>query len=261
MDSCGHRSIRPLASLICAALLTCTPALAQDAALQTPCPSGRSGRTPEAPCSIRFFQLKNAAQQNDANEIMVALRNMVDPTVKIYLVNSDNTIVMEASEEQLDLAQRLITELDRPHKLYRLNFTLADLESGKTVGVRHAAMMVTAGQRVTLKQGNKVPVTTRIYEANGTTPIRVQSDNMDVGLTLDATITEAGNGLSLKSKVEESSLAADPTSAPSQNPAVHQVVLEGTSSVPLGKTVNLGTMDLPDSNHRLQIEVTAEPAS
>jgi general secretion pathway protein D len=59
------------------------------------------------------FYLTNVSQQNDANEIMVALRNLLDPTVKIYLVNSQNAIVVRATPDELILAEKLINDLDR----------------------------------------------------------------------------------------------------------------------------------------------------
>ncbi len=63
--------------------------------------------------AVQTFYLTNVSQQNDANEIMVALRNLLDPTVKIYLVNSQNAIVVRATPDQLILAEKLINDLDR----------------------------------------------------------------------------------------------------------------------------------------------------
>ena len=54
-----------------------------------------------------------ASQQNDANEILTAIRNLLDPSVKIYLVPSQNAIVMRATPDQLLLAQKLLSDLDR----------------------------------------------------------------------------------------------------------------------------------------------------
>lgn len=251
MDPCGYKSIRSLAFPVLAALLASAPALSQ-----APCPTVHSG-----PRAVHYFQLKNAVQQDQANEIMIALRNMLDPNVKLYLLNSEDTIVMEAAPEQIDMAQSLISELDRPRKLFRLTFTLADLDGGRTVAVRHATMIVAAGQRTTLKQGNRVPLMTTIFDRASASPEKPQPNYIDVGLSLDATVAETGSGLSLKSKVEQSTLGSDTLPTAPQEPVVHQAVLEGTSSVPLGKTTTLGTIDLPDSTHRLQIEVTADPVS
>ncbi len=63
--------------------------------------------------AVQTFYLTNAAQQNDANELVIAIRNLLDPSVKIYLVPSQNAIVMRATPDQLLLAQKLLNDLDR----------------------------------------------------------------------------------------------------------------------------------------------------
>ena len=73
----------------------------------------RNKRTDLDDLAVQTFYLTNVSQQNDANEIMVALRNLLDPTVKIYLVNSQNAIIVRATPDQLILAEKLINDLDR----------------------------------------------------------------------------------------------------------------------------------------------------
>ncbi len=62
--------------------------------------------------AVQTFYLTNASQQNDANEIQTAIRNLLDPSTKVYLVPSQNAIVMRATPDQLLLAQKLINDLD-----------------------------------------------------------------------------------------------------------------------------------------------------
>ena len=75
--------------------------------------NNRTKRTDLDDLAVQTFYLTNAAQQNDANEILVALRNLLDPSVKIYLVASQNAIIMRATPDQLILAEKLINDLDR----------------------------------------------------------------------------------------------------------------------------------------------------
>ena len=75
--------------------------------------NSRQKRTDLDDLAVQTFYLTNVSQQNDANEIMVAMRNLLDPTVKIYLVNSQNAIVVRATPDQLVLAEKLINDLDR----------------------------------------------------------------------------------------------------------------------------------------------------
>lgn len=73
----------------------------------------RTNRTELDDLAVQTFYLTNASQQNDANEILTAIRNLLDPSVKIYLVPSQNAIVMRATPDQLLLAQKLLNDLDR----------------------------------------------------------------------------------------------------------------------------------------------------
>jgi general secretion pathway protein D len=75
--------------------------------------NNRTKRTDLEDLAVQTFYLTNASQQNDANEILVALRNLLDPSIKIYLVASQNAIIMRATTDQLILAEKLINDLDR----------------------------------------------------------------------------------------------------------------------------------------------------
>ncbi len=64
--------------------------------------------------AVQTFYLTNVSQQNDANEVLTAIRNLLDPaTTKIYLVPSQNAIVMRSTPDQLLLTQKLLNDLDR----------------------------------------------------------------------------------------------------------------------------------------------------
>ena len=63
--------------------------------------------------AVQTFYLTNASQQADANEIVTALRNVLAAEDKVYLVASQNAIVMRAPPEHLILAEKLLNDLDR----------------------------------------------------------------------------------------------------------------------------------------------------
>lgn len=63
--------------------------------------------------AVQTFYLTNVSQQNDANEILIALRNLLDTSIKVYLVASQNAIVLRASPDELVLAEKIINDLDR----------------------------------------------------------------------------------------------------------------------------------------------------
>ena len=75
--------------------------------------NNRTKRTDLEDLAVQTFYLTNAAQQNDANEILITLRNILDPSIKLYLVASQNALVMRATTDQLILAEKIINDLDR----------------------------------------------------------------------------------------------------------------------------------------------------
>jgi general secretion pathway protein D len=75
--------------------------------------NSRQKRTDLDDLAVQTFYLTNVSQQNDANEIMVAIRNLMDPGLKIYLVASQNALVIRATPDELVLAEKLINDLDR----------------------------------------------------------------------------------------------------------------------------------------------------
>ena len=207
------------------------------------------------------FYLANATQQNDANEVVIAVRNMVDPNVKIYLVPSQNAIAMRGTPDQLALAQKVINDIDRPKKAYRLTYSISEMEGGKRIGVQHFAMIVTAGQRTQLKQGNKIPIATGSYGAAGSPESQTQTQftYIDIGMNFDSTLDTCGNGGRLKSKVEQLGIPEEKSGVGPQDPIVRQTVLEGTSFLTPGKPVILGSLDIPGSTRHLDVDVMMEP--
>lgn len=73
----------------------------------------RTKRTDLDELAVQTFYLSNTSQPNDGNEIITGLRLLLDPSVKLYLVPSQNAIVMRATTDQLLLAQKLINDFDR----------------------------------------------------------------------------------------------------------------------------------------------------
>jgi len=222
-------------------------------------------RPPASEFVFKTYYLSSVSQQNDANEILIALRNMLEPWTKLYLVSFQNAIEIYAPPEQQALAQKIIGDLDRNRKAYRLTFTLADSDAGKRIGIQHFSVIVAAGQRTTLKQGSKIPVITGTFNP-GSQSAQNQFQYLDVGMNFDVSLDDSPNGLRLKSKVEDTAVG-NPSefgnnSGPlAQEPIIHQTTLEGTSVVTLGKPLTLGSIDVPGSTRHVDIEVVAEPVS
>jgi hypothetical protein len=216
-----------------------------------------------APTQTRTFYLVNVTQQIHANEIMVAIRNLGCPSTKIYYVDAQKAILMVAPPVELERAEKIIHDLDRSTRTYRVTYTLTELDAGKTVSTEHYSMILADGEHTTMKEGNKIPIATGTY-ANGaaaTSPsseIQTQFTYLDVGMNFDASLTVTGSSVRLLSKVEDSSLDQPVTIAGVTEPVVRQSVLSGTSVLTLDKPFMLGTIDIPNTARHMDIAVLIE---
>jgi len=212
--------------------------------------------------SIRTFYLTNVSQVHDVTEITTALRNLLDPADKVYLVPSQNAIFVQGTPAQLLLAEKLIGDLDRLKKTYRLTYTVTEMDGSKRVGTQHFSVIVVSGGRTTLKQGSRVPLVTGV-SASPTSPNNSQVQYIDVGLNIDASLDEYVDGMKgirLRTKVEQSSIAEEKSSVGLQDPVIRQTLLEGTSILTLNKPLVLGGLDLPGSTRHQEVEVVLELA-
>ncbi len=209
-----------------------------------------------APTETRTYHLANVSQQNDANEIMVAIRNLTCPGTKIYLVASQNAILIEAPASQLALAEKILQDLDHSRKAYRLLFTITEIDNDKTISTQHVSMVAVIGLHASIKEGDKIPVATGSYTENSAA--QTQFTYIDVGMNFDATLTQQANGVSLESKVEHSSVGPSNTIAGVQEPVIRQTVLQGTSLLTVEKPVMLGSIDVPNTARRFDIAVVLQ---
>jgi type II secretory pathway component GspD/PulD (secretin) len=213
-----------------------------------------------------MFYLKNATQQADANEVVAALRNLLPPEAKVYLVNSEDAIVIRTTPDQLVRAQKVLNDLDLPKKAFRLTYTVTEVDAGKRVGTQHFSMVTASGQNTKLKQGSKAPIATGSYNATAGTqesprPVGLQTQftYIDVGMNFDATLTAMGEGAMLKSDVVQSSLAPETSGVGPQDPIIRQTELQGVFYLTNGKPLVIGSLDIPGTTRRLDIEVLMEP--
>ncbi|MCU1323133.1 MAG: hypothetical protein JWM43_2782 [Acidobacteriaceae bacterium] len=203
------------------------------------------------------FHLNFLGQSQDLNEVNNTLRNLLPASTKVFPLPNQNGIIVGGTPEQLALARKVMAELERPSKSYRLTYTIIESDSGKRIGAQHFAMVAIAGQRALLKQGSKVPVVTGSSKGAPSTD-STQVQYLDVGINIDATLDEFANGLRLRTKVEQSSVAEERSGVGSQDPVIRQTLLEGTSFLTLGKPVMLGALDIQGSTRHLDVEVVLE---
>ena len=241
-------------AVIAGGLLLAVPALpAQSAATETK-PS-----EPQPPEAYQTFYLSNVTQQADANDISTVLRNMI-PKAHIYYVVSQNAISVRGRSEDLQLAQEILSDVDRARMAYRLTYSIHEMENGKSLATRRVSLVVLSGGRTVLKQGSRVPIVTGSFDTDSRKS-NTQVQYQDVGLHIEASLESSSEGVRLRTHVEQSSVADDKPVASAQDPVILQTAFEGVSSLVAGKPLVLGTMDVPGTSRQEVIEVVAEPVS
>lgn len=204
----------------------------------------------EAASVDRTYKLRYTQSQADQNEVLTSLRNMLNPQTKIFLVPSNSVIAIHAPEEDQARVSKLLATLDLPHPVYRVTYTVTELEGTHKIGVQHFSMLASVGQPTVLKQGSRLP----IY--SGT-----QYTYYDVGINFDATLLQSESGVTLKSKVEQTGIAPDSLTTNNSAPIIRQTLLEGTTFLAPNKPAVLGSLDVPGSTRHFDVEVVLQPIS
>jgi type II secretory pathway component GspD/PulD (secretin) len=252
----GKRGLAVIAFL--AAIAPAFGILAPDASAQTKPedaqPSEARPATQPAREAVQTFYLTNASEQNELNDIQNDLRNAL-PGANIFVDQAQDAITVRCNPEGLETAQKIIADLDRPRKLYRLTYTITDIEGGKRTGSQKFTLLVVSGERGTFKQGSRVPIVTGTADGQ---PRGTQVQYQDIGLSINAQVGGSPDALDLHTKIEQSSLAEERAVASAQDPVVRQTVLDDASVLSQGKPLVLGSLDLPGTTRSQEIEVVAE---
>ena len=206
------------------------------------------------PFIYQTLYLTNLTQQNDAIELVTDLRNML-PNAKLYYVPSQSAFSIRASAEDMALAQKILADLDKTKKIYRLTYTMTERDGGKTIGVQHFSIIVASGSRTDFKQGSRVPISVATNAAPGS---NAEITYIDVGQEIEASLDGYLDGVRLRTKVVQSSIAEDKSGAGTQAPVIRQTTLEGTSTLVQGKPLVLGSLDIPGSTRHQEVEVLSE---
>ncbi len=209
---------------------------------------------PPEPGQVQTFFLKNARDNHQLNDIQTALRNMLN-RARIYGEASENAIIVRGTEEDLAAAQKMIAELDRPMKVYRVTYTITDLDNGKRTGAHIVSVLVPANSKGILKLGSRVPIMTG--SSGSGSDLTTQVQYMDVGVNLDAT----ASGAALHTKLEQTGVSAEKSNVGIQDPVISQTIIEGESPLGSSKPVVLGTIDVPNSTRQQEISVSTELVS
>ncbi len=204
------------------------------------------------PETVETLYITHATAQNDLNDVQTAVRNMV-PRARIYATPTQNALTIRATAEDMQQAKKMIADLDRPRKAYRVTFTIAEMDNEKRTGTQHVTLLVIAGGKAVLKRGDRVPIVTGILDKENAER-NSQVQYLDVGLSIEVSL----DGDRLHSKIEQSSVADDKSGVGPQDPVIRQNTLEGMSDVTPGKRFVLGSLDIPGTTRHQEIEAVAE---
>lgn len=207
--------------------------------------------------SYHVLQLNNATSQSDAIDIVTDLRNML-PRARVFYVNSRDAITMMGTEQDYEVAQRIVGDLSRGPRVFRLTYAFTDLRVGQAPEHHSAAVIVNCGSRAMLKQGERVPVVTGGNVTSGHDAAQ-QVQYLDVGLNINADLSGTADNLRLQTRITHSAIVQGKSDAGAMDPVLRQTVLDDVATVPVGKAVKLGSFAIPGTSEQEQVEVTAEP--
>jgi general secretion pathway protein D len=156
----------------------------------------RAKRTDLDEQAVQTFYLTNAATGQDANELIVAIRNLLDPSVKIYLVPSQNAIVMRATPDELLIAQKLLNDLDRARPEVVVDVAILEVNRSveRNIGItlpQSISLTPQANPNTTTTSGSTPTTGTGTGTGTSTTPsnftlnslAHLNANNFAVGIT------------------------------------------------------------------------------
>jgi len=145
-------------------------------------------------------------------------------------------------------------------KPYRLDFSLNEVEDGKTINTRHYSMNLTEGETNEIKIGTRVPVVSGSSVGERNTVVNTQFQYLDVGTRIAARLEAWGGEIKLHVNSDVSNMdttGGDQHSGPMSAPIVRQIKIEGSTLLVVGKAILIGSVDDPNSKRQFQLEVTA----
>ena len=208
---------------------------------------------PASPEIYQTFFLSNVTA-HDANDLITDLRNVMS-RARIYYVPSRGMVSVRGTPEDIQTVQKVLAEADRVKRMYRVTYSITELDGDHRTGTQHYTLVVVSGASTQLKQGNRVPITTAGSKDD---PQSTQVQYVDVGLNIDAELDGFLDGAKLRSKIEQSSVAEEKWGIGAQDPVIRQSTLDVTSMLVPGKPLVLGSIDVPGSTRHEEIEVVVE---
>lgn len=148
------------------------------------------------------------------------------------------------------LAQEKPKDTSANNNVYRLDFTITELEGTKKLVSRNYSMLIGEGRNARLRVGNKLPIST------GSAAGAEQFQYMDVGANIDATPWLVdGSSLRLVARLDVSTMASMDQA---RRPVLRNFNNAVEAVIPLDKLVLLTSQDEPGTSTTFQVSVIAK---
>jgi hypothetical protein len=153
----------------------------------------------------------------------------------------------EKPKEGIDVQAKIVQP-------YRLDFSLNEMEDGKILNSRHYSMNLTQGDGSRISIGTRVPV----ESGSSADSKNIEFQYIDVGTNIDSRLERIGEETKLHVTCVVSNIdaTAGDRSEPKLGPVIRQIKIEGFSLLTIGKPIQVGSADDPNSKRQFQLEVT-----
>jgi general secretion pathway protein D len=120
--------------------------------------------------AVQTFYLTNAWQQNDLNDVMTALRNVLT-SIKVYGVASQNALVIRGTPDELQLAQKIINDLDKARPEVVVDIAIMEVSKNweRTLGLQWPTSAGVALQSTTSSSSTSSNCTTGSTDCTSST--------------------------------------------------------------------------------------------
>ena len=129
---------------------------------------------------------------------------------------------------------------------YHLDFSLNEMEDGKKINSRQYSTDLATNEGNEIKIGTRVPVQSKDGEFQ----------YLDIGTNIFARLGETRGQTELVVRAEISNFATADHDPHDMHPVIRQMKIGGSTLLPLGKTIVIGSADDPNSKRQFQLEVT-----
>jgi hypothetical protein len=146
-------------------------------------------------------------------------------------------------------AKQKAAEQRPPEEAYHLDFSVNELEDGKKINSRQYSLNVNTNDG-----GSEIRIGTRV-------PVEAKEGEfqyLDVGTNINARISEQRGQMALTVRAEISNFAMPEQGQEKHDsrPVLRELKISGSTLLPLGKPMIIGSVDDPSSKRQFQLEVT-----